>query len=284
MGKSILITGANGFVGSFLLEILSDTDWEIIPFVQIDTGLENEIIMDFCDPDFCKVINTLLKVDKIVHLGARIVLDNSPKSALFVPNVLATAELANWACKIGAHFIFASSAIVCGINTSHITSATPQNPDTNYGYSKWLAEEIIRMSGVKHTILRIAGIFGNNGPSHLGINRAIADALSGIVPLQYGDGKIRRNYIYVKDLGNIIKFCIENEVEGTHLVGGSSINTISEMLQIICDIFLPGKKPKYIEGKKNHDQIIEHSKHLPEGHSFEDAVRDIKNGLYERKA
>ena len=201
-GKRVLITEATGFIGSNLMNILKKTDWELVPLVRNRAGLKNEVLINFCAPNFCKAINSLPKVDAIVHFGAKIGWDSSSRQALFVPNVLATAELVNWAREINAYFVFASAAIVCGVKNTNITSVSKPNPDTNYGYSKWLAEEIIQMSGVKHAILRIAGVFGKDGPSHLSINKTINDALNGITPIQYGNAGIKRNYIYIKDLSN----------------------------------------------------------------------------------
>ena len=278
MRRKVLVTGASGFTGSYLVRMLDDSGWEAVPLVRRSLGLCNEIVLDFYDLDFCHKIRLLPKVDTVVHLGAKIGWDGSTRKEMFKPNVLATAELAEWSESIGAYFLFASTAIVCGTKNPHITSETSPAPDTNYGYSKWLAEETIRMSGVKHGILRIAGIFGKNGPSHLGINVAIDGALNDVVPVQYGAGAVRRNYIYRKDLCSVIKFCIENEIEGTHLVSGTSINSISEMLQIICDVLLPGRKPECAENKDVvRDQIIEHSINLPQGRSFKEAIKDIKN-------
>lgn len=276
MEKSVLITGANGFVGRHLLNKLESSDWSVIPLVHRKIGWENEIVLDFCDSNFCETINLLPQVDAVVHLGAKIGWDGSPRKELFVPNVFATGVLANWGNKIGAYFIFASAAIVCGSRNLRITSESKSNPDTDYGYSKWLGEEIIQMSGVKHAILRIAGIFGSGGPSHLGLNKTIDDALHGKIPVQYGTGKIRRNYIYVEDLSDIIIHCIENEVEGKHLVAGSSINTVAEMLQIICDKLLPGSHPEYIEGRKGYDQVLTPSPVLPKGRTFGEAIEHIR--------
>jgi len=256
--------------------MLTDTDSEVFPIVRQYTGLKNEIIADFCDPDFCKIVNALPKVDALIHLGAKIGWDGTSKEKLFKPNVLATAELANWAKGIGAYFVFASAAIVCGVKNTHITSSSALNPDTDYGYSKWLAEEIIQMSEVKHAILRISGVFGKDGPPHLGINKAINDAMNGTAPLQCGSGKIKRNYIYVKDLCRIIICCIENQILGTHLIAGSSVNMISEMLEIICSILLPGRVPERLKGSKATNQIVEHSSCFVKGCSFKDAIEDIK--------
>lgn len=74
----------------------------------------------------------------------------------------------------------------------------------------------------------------------------------------------------------MIAYCLENKIEGTHFVAGSAVNTVSEMLQIICDVILPNRKPECREGKGGQDQIIGHSARFPKGRSFEDAIRDIK--------
>ena len=275
MKKSVLITGANGFVGRHLLNALLSSDWNVTSLVHNKAGLTNEIVLDFCSEDFNTLLNTLSKVDVVVHLGAKIGWDDSSRQDFYVPNVLATAELVNWANKIGASFIFASTAIVCGAQNPCIISESKPNPDTDYGYSKWLAEELIKMSGVRFTTLRIAGVFGKHGPQHLGINKAIDNALNGEIPVQYGNGKIKRNYIYVKDLVDIITYCMENQIDGTHLVAGSSTNTIADMLQIICDKILPDTHPTYLNGIDGQDQVVTPSPILPKGRIFKDAIKDI---------
>ena len=277
MAGRVLITGASGFVGSCLVRMLGDTGWQVMPIVRQNSGFNNEVVLDFCDVDFRDKLAQMPKADAVVHLGAKIEWDGNIREKLFKPNVLATAELADWSKSIGAYFLFSSTAIVFGSRNRHITSSNKLELDTDYGYSKWLAEELIRMSGVKCGILRIGGIFGKNGPSHLGINVAIENALNGVVPVQRGDGAVKRNYIYVEDLCNVIKFCIEQEFEGTHLVAGSSVNLVSEMLEIICETFLPGRSPQRVPSERVvSDQIVEHSAYLPRGRSFEEALKDIK--------
>jgi|GEM_PF-767000 len=273
--KKILVTGANGFTGSTLIKDLQDSNWEIIPMTQWEMGLKNEVTIDFCDKEFMKVLQGLSPVDAVVHLGAKVGWDGSSRADLFQPNVLATAELVNWAKQHNSYFVFASAALICGERNPHITAGCVLNTDNDYLYSKWLGEELIRMSGIKHAVLRISGIFGKNGPKHLGINNAITGALQGTPPVQYGDGEIKRNYIYVKDLCSVIKYCLDNTIEDTHLLGGPRGITIAEMLETICDVLLPGKKPEIRPGKGGHDQLIDHSAQLPKGRSFKEAIIDI---------
>ncbi|MCK5013460.1 MAG: NAD(P)-dependent oxidoreductase [Candidatus Omnitrophica bacterium] len=275
MRKRVLITGASGFVGSALIEYLASKDWDIIPLVRRESGLKDEVIMDFCDPNISLKINSLPEVDTIIHLGVKADFEATIEE-LFIPNVFATECLVKWASNIKAHFIFASATIVCGAKTNLITSKSVPSADIGYGHSKLLAEQKIKESKVEYTILRVGGIFGKNGPNHLGINRTISGALVGDVPIQYGLGEIKRNYIYVKDLAEIIYFCMENKKEGTHLVAGTEASSMSAMLQTICNVFLPGKNIINTGIENGSDQIVEHSMHLPKGRSFEEAILDIK--------
>lgn len=273
--KKVLVTGANGFTGLHLVQELTGSQWQVLPMVQEKTGFQNEIVVDFCDPTFGQTLESLPPVDAVVHLAAMIGWYGGTRADLFQPNVYATAQLVQWAKKNGSKFVFASAALICGETNTHITAGCPMNTRNDYLYSKWLGEEIIKMSGIPHAILRISGIFGKNGPSHLGINKAIDAALNGTPPVQYGQCKGKRNYIYVKDLCQIIRFCLEQNITGTHLVGGPEPVAIAEMLNTICKHLLPGQTPEHRPGDPGRDQIIDHSPHLPKARPFQQAITDI---------
>jgi ADP-L-glycero-D-manno-heptose 6-epimerase len=132
----VLITGANGFVGSCLVRMLCGIGWQVVPLVRRSSGFSNEVVLDFCDVDFRSKLTSLPKVDAVVHLGARIELDRNIREKLFKPNVLATAELADWSKSTGAYFLFSSTAIVFGSRNPHIASDSKLGLDTDYGYSK----------------------------------------------------------------------------------------------------------------------------------------------------
>ncbi|MCP5050247.1 MAG: NAD(P)-dependent oxidoreductase [bacterium] len=276
--KRVLITGANGFTGGTLVQaLLKDQDLEIFPMVRRLCGLANEREVELGTITLPLALMNLPKMDVIVHLGARVGWGHHKRSDLFLPNVLATAQLMDYARLSRAYCIFASAALIAGTSNPHITRKSGLDLQTknDYLYSKWLGEQVIDMSGVPYGILRISGIFGKNGPIHLGLNRTIKDALKGVPPTLFGNGKIKRNYIYVKDLCNIIHWCIHNPIEGTHLVAGSETNTITEMLDTVCKVMLPGKSTEIRPGAKGRHQIIEPSPLLPRGRTFEEAIKDI---------
>lgn len=258
------------------MALLNHSNWEVYPLSHQMKGYKNEVIVDFCTSEFLEVLNKLPKVDVVIHLGNKVGWGQISNVDLFNPNVLVTAELVNWAKKMGAYFIFTSAALIAGIEEQLITPNLPPNSDHPYLYSKFLAEELIKMSGINYSILRISGIFGLNGPSHLGINNAISQALKGEIPVLYGDGRIRRNYIFVEDLCKILQFCMEERPEGTYLIGGAQVNTMIQMLESICRIFLPGFNPKIYPNKDGYDQVVEVSDVMPSGRSFEEALINIK--------
>ena len=214
--------------------------------------------------------------DAIIHLGTAVGWSGATLDDMFVPNILATGCIARLARVWDAHLCFASAAIIAGIKTSFVCSSSPVLLDTPYAKTKYLGEELIKASGANYCILRIGGVFGLNGPSHLGINNSLNSALVGEPPLLRGNGGGLRNYIYVKDLVDIIVNVLENQFVGTHLVGGSDEITIADMLMQICEIFLPGMQPKLLDGNNSSSQLIECSKDLPKALGFREALLDIK--------
>lgn len=75
---------------------------------------------------------------------------------------------------------------------------------------------------------------------------------------------------------DIIVNVLENQLGGTHLVGGSHNISIADMLMQICEIMLPGMQPKFLDGNNSDSQLIESSKELPKGRRFSEALSDIR--------
>ena len=217
-----------------------------------------------------------MRLDAIVHLGAQVALTDVLESELFVQNVLSTGCLAYLAKVWSAHLIFASTAIVYGARKDTIQVDSPLCLDTSYAKSKWLAEQLIVASGARHCIFRIAGVFGYNGPAHLGLNRAINAAVNGIPPVVIGSGKALRNYIYVKDAAAAIVHALREGTEGTHLLAGHEVLSIGEMMRTLCEVFVAGAMPLIKDGVEATSQVIVPSPDLPAPRSFQTALRDLR--------
>ncbi len=275
VAKSVLVTGATGFLGRATVPALTEAGWQITRGSRsaAEPLAKGVVRLDLSEPATLLALTKQGRFDAIVHLGARVGLSGEGEAELFVPNVLATGCLAYLAGLWDAHLIFASTAIVHGVRQETIESDSPLRPDTAYAKSKWLGEQLLATSNTKHCILRIAGIFGAGGPVHLGLNRAIDGAIKGEPPLQIASGKALRNYIYVEDVAQAIVYAL---LEGTHFLAGHEVISVSEMLQGVCDTFSPGQHPVIKDGPEAMNQVIKPSIFLPATRGFREALIDIR--------
>jgi nucleoside-diphosphate-sugar epimerase len=277
--KTVLITGANGFIGRSVVAQLESAGWVVTKGIRSSQKILGEgfIGLDLNDPNSLLSLNNKVGFNAIVHLGAHVGWnDNISEAEMYMPNVLATGLLAMLAAKWNSFFIFSSAALVCGARNECINIDSSINPNTPYAKSKYLGEELILASNVNACILRIAGTFGYMGPSHLGLNQAIASAISGVSPTQINLGETLRNYIYVEDVSQTIVYVLEHQIQGIHFLAGSEVLSVAQMLGEVCDVFLPGQHPVAKNGPESFNQIIESSALLPRSRSFYDALVDIK--------
>lgn len=273
---AVLVTGAKGFLGRATVSQLEAAGWTVYRAVRGDCKHDKEVVLDFDSLGFSAYLDGLPPLGAVVHLAAKVDFSASDVSPLFQTNIVATATLAEFARRRGIRFIFASSALVAGARTNLIARDSLPNADTPYAQSKWIAEALIAASGVSGAILRIGGIFGFNGPSHLGLNRAIHAVLAGERPQMMGDGAPRRNYIYVKDAAATIVDVLQRGISGTHLVAGSEILSVEKMLKALCAEFLPGCDPLRLEGAAGFDQLIDPSPDIRQARSFKAALDDMR--------
>ncbi|MBF0119194.1 MAG: SDR family oxidoreductase [Desulfobacterales bacterium] len=263
----ILMTGATSFIGKHILPFLDISDHEVWHLVRSKKGLYRELIWDFTG----SLPSGLPQCDVLIHLAAKANFGQELEYIQYQVNTLSTIKLAAYAKENKIYFIFASMASIHGSQCELVDYNSPLNPDTNYSLSKYLAEEVIKTFTDCYSILRISGVYGLDGPGHLGLNKAITDALyMHKRPTLKGSGNVKRNYICVQDVAKwIIKlidtYYYENyrnitakKKEILYLSGNETM-TILDYLQHIVDILLPGQFIEKIEGATSHDFIVQPS-------------------------
>lgn len=282
--KKALVTGASGFLGRRTVEALQQAGWNVAVTTRHPGSVtSNNLYLDLQKPDSIFALEKLVRCDAIVHLGGLVGFANHTIEAFYTANILATGCLANLSRKWGSLMVFASSISVHGSRVENVTDLTPVMPDSPYGRSKALAEDLINASGTRSCNLRIPGIFGEDGPPHLGLNRAIRFAMLGETPVCFGNGSALRNYISVGDMATTILHVLDRKLEGIHPVAGPERMTIREMLEAVCRVWLPDQQLIQKPGVDGHDQIVIPSKELPKGKSFFENLESIKD-CYLKKA
>lgn len=275
---TVLVTGATGFIGSATVAALMDAGWIVTCGTRSPKVLSGYSfkMLDLAQPGSLLELATRGRFDVIVHLGTQIGWNGASETEMYAPNVLSTGCLAYLANLWRSRLIFASAAIVHGVMTEVITADSPVCTDTAYAKTKYLGEQLLASSGVDYCALRIAGVFGRNGPSHLGLNRAIAGAIKGEAPIQIGLGAARRNYVYVNDVAEAIVHALRESLQGTHLLAGHEVLSMGEMLKQVCEILAPSLRPVINEGPQARDQVITPSAALPKTRAFRDALIDMR--------
>jgi nucleoside-diphosphate-sugar epimerase len=164
----LLVTGATGFIGSALLKEIGAAkhikilaqDYEqakqMYPRCEIAKG-------DIADPSTLKWVGK--DVDTVIHL-AGLVSYSKPRQELFRINVHGTKNVLE-ACRKADKFILSSSVSVYGEISGQADESYPRNPKNFYGESKREAENLVRDSGMKNVVLRIAPIYGEGSPQWL---------------------------------------------------------------------------------------------------------------------
>jgi dTDP-4-dehydrorhamnose reductase len=158
---NVLVTGAEGQLGSELVEILSP-NYNIIPVDE-----KNFDITDFKSSNNF-ITNT--KPEIIIHAAAYTDVDGceKEKDKAFKVNALGTRNLCIAARKIDAKFCYISTDYVFdGEKKDAYYEYDSPNPMTVYGKSKLLGENFVKEQLNKFFILRIAWLYGKNGKNFI---------------------------------------------------------------------------------------------------------------------
>ncbi len=228
---SIIITGAGGFIGTRLCQVLASRGENALGLTRHSSPSVGEI---GCKTDWSRVLR---QGAVVVHLAARAhVLDkNSAKNweAFREVNVEGTRRLATAAASAGVQrLVFLSSIRALGASTSERTPFSVEDapaPSEPYGRSKWEAElalqEVAAQTGLEVSVIRPPLVYG---PQALGNFRRLIRLVRGGVPLPLGSVRNRRSLVAIDNLVDLICVCLREPAAagGTfHVADGKGVST-----------------------------------------------------------
>jgi nucleoside-diphosphate-sugar epimerase len=233
----ILITGASGFIGSALLDVLLVHGHTIFcqsRFAHDDSQnvkwIKHDLITD------CWESKSIPEIDVIFHLAGQTSVyraRDNPIEDLSV-NVLGLVNmLDHFKNQISKPFVvFAGTATEVGLTDNFpINESFPDRPITFYDVSKVAAEmylkQYVREGWINGCALRFSNVYGRSKFGSIS-DRGILDkifnqAISGQDIAIYGNGNFFRDYIYIDDVVSaIILAAKHNEnTNGHHFYVGS---------------------------------------------------------------
>jgi dihydroflavonol-4-reductase len=251
-GSRVLVTGANGFVGSHLAEALLARGYRVRCMVRRSSDLrfirDLPVEWAYADvQDATALRQACSGVDAVCHCAA---LTRALDEETFLRvNAGGTAALAQ-ACLDASpgldRFLFISSHAAAGPSRSAddlLDESQPPRPVTWYGKSKWAAEQALRALGdrLPWTIVRPAAVFGPRDRDFFSYFELVKRGLS----LRLGRDERWVSLIYVHDLVDLILLALESEgAVGQTYFGAGAPHTYDQLSAAIAQAL--GKHPLHV--------------------------------------
>jgi dTDP-4-dehydrorhamnose reductase len=233
----VLITGANGFLGHYLVKQLLDKKMEVIATGKGPSRLPFSNLanfhyypMDFTDPFSVHDAFEQIKPDVVVHAGAMSKPDDCEKEQwpAYQTNVEGTLNLLVNAEECKSFFVFVSTDFIFDGYTGMYREDDIPNPINFYGKTKLEAEEAVREYKFDWCIVRTVLVYGKPLSGRDNILSLVKQKLEKEESYQVFDDQLRTP-TYVEDLASAMVTIIEKRSTGVYHISGADPLTPYEM-------------------------------------------------------
>ena len=249
----LLVTGGTGFIGSYLVEMLSQQN-ELFCLVQDKDRLRSSLRVEWVIQDLGSPMDeTKLPghIDAMIHLAQSRHYRDFPERSwdIFDVNIRSTLSLLEYGRKIGiSKFIYASSGGIYGYSYEKFIETDSTNPINFYLTSKYSSELLIGNYNpyFSTVVLRFFFVYGPNQKGML-IPRLIENIRKGEPIIIYGKSGVRINPIHVNDAIKAFSPSLETPVGGVFNIAGDEVISIKELSETIGASV--GKDPVFVYEK-----------------------------------
>lgn len=248
----VCVTGVAGFIGSHLADKLIEEGYEVIGIDNLSSGkLENiNSKIEFFNFDVGEIDQSMFRgVDYVFHLAAQ------PRPQVSIKDPV----LSHDSNVTGTFNVLLESQRAGVKKVIYASSSHAPYQSTPYALQKWMGEEyckfFTKFYGLETVILRYFNVYGERqieeGEYATVIGKFLKQYREGKPLTIYGDGFIKRQFTYVKD---VIEKTIE-AVDKPH-----DIYDIVEIPHLYIPIkniaLLISENIRYLEERKGEDKII----------------------------
>lgn len=270
-GRSVLVTGGAGLIGSFLVERLLSTGARVIVADDFSKGRREHLasVLDSVeiregDLEHIDVMKRALDgADVVFHLASRAygigysagnhlaILEHNERITNNLLHVLARAPV--------QHLLVTSSSCVYPdegpdtIPELPIFTGEPELANWGYGWAKRFLEQkalmLARETGIPLTVVRPFNIYGERytwlGDASQAIPMQTKKVLDHDDPVViWGSGTQRRNYLHAVDCADAMVGLVEAGYVGIVNIGTEDTIELRELVQKICSI--AGRNPRLV--------------------------------------
>ncbi|ROL58175.1 ADP-glyceromanno-heptose 6-epimerase [Bacteroidetes/Chlorobi group bacterium Naka2016] len=272
----ILLTGGAGFIGSVFLNLLNDKG--ITDVIVVDHLSQNEKWKNLVGKKFVEYFNkdeflnlfdtkkfTNFRFDAIFHFGACTNTYERNVDYLIENNFRYSIKLAQLAADKSIRFIYASSAATYGLGNNGYDDnlVFELQPLNAYGFSKYLFDCWVVVNGLldQFTGLKFFNVYGPNEyhkgemasmvyKSFLQVNQTGKIKLFKSNSPRYADGEQKRDFVYVKDVVNLVWKIYENGLTGIYNIGTGKARSWNSLANAVFKTLNLEPKIEYIDMPK----------------------------------
>jgi UDP-glucose 4-epimerase len=262
--RNVLVTGATGFVGPYLVKELHKKNAliKVLTMNKSKKRLEDAITLlhgNITDPGSLQ--NIMKDIDIVFHLAAvsNVNYAIAHPTETFETNATGTLNLLEEARKndVGK-FVYISSSHVYGVpQYLPMDEKHPIDPHEPYAASKAAAEMLVKIYGLnyglKTTIIRPFNMYGPGQSGDFIIPSIINQALKRDI-IEIGNLSPTRDLLYITDAIEGM-LTIAQHGEGTYNIGSGKETSIKEIVETIINIIDPAKKYVSIESRRRSNAI-----------------------------
>jgi len=231
-GKTILVTGGAGYIGSHVVRQLGEAGERIVVLDDLCTGFKQAVLygdLVVGNTGDGKVLEKLFAkhdIDTVMHFAAHTIVPESVADPLkyYRNNTCASRTLLEHALKAGVrHVVFSSTAAVYGIpSDGEAGEDTATAPINAYGLSKlmteWMLRDVAAVNPLRYVALRYFNVAGSDPGGRIGqatpkatlLTKVACEVVVGkrdhvaIFGTDYPtpDGTGVRDYVHVEDLAD----------------------------------------------------------------------------------
>ncbi len=246
--KKILITGGAGYVGTTLIPLLLEREYEVTVVDSLIFNNGDRLIPFLSDKNFSFVKGDVRNLDLlkslvenkdiVIHLAAYVgfpICRLKGEDESYSVNTQATQDLVDM-MKDDQYLLFGSTGSNYGEVIGTCTEDTPLNPLSIYGKTKTDAERIV-MSRKNSTAFRFATAFGISPRMRLDllVNDLTYKAVTEGYAVIY-ESHFLRTFIHVRDLAKSFVFAIDNHEKMKSNVYNVGSNKMNHTKREVCEL------------------------------------------------